>query len=185
MIDDVVKQTEARMKKSVDALSMDMSGMRTGRASPALVEHITVDYYGTLTPLNQLSAISVQEGKTIVIQPWDKGVMPNLEKAILKSNLGFTPRVDGAVLRLAMPPLTEDRRKEMAKMVHKRVEEGKIAVRNNRRDGIEALRALEKNKEISQDDLKRGEGRVQKLTDQYVEQTDKLGAAKEAELLEV
>lgn len=185
MIEDVVKQTEAKMKKSVDALSTDLAALRTGRASPALVEHIQVDYYGTMTPLKQLSAISVQEGKTIVIQPWDKGAMLGVEKAILKSNLGLTPRVDGAVLRLTMPPLTEERRKDMVKTVHKRVEEGKIAVRNNRREGIESLRALEKDKEISQDDQKRAEARVQKLTDQYVEQSDKMGSVKEAELLEV
>ncbi|MSQ26476.1 MAG: ribosome recycling factor [Dehalococcoidia bacterium] len=185
MTEEVIKQTEAKMKKSVDALSADLAALRTGRASPALVEHIQVDYYGTMTPLKQLSAISVQEGKTIVIQPWDKGAMQGVEKAILKSNLGMTPRVDGAVLRLSLPPLTEERRKEMVKTVHKRVEEGKIAVRNNRRDGIESLRALEKDKKISQDDQKRAEARVQKLTDQYVEQSDKMGSAKEAELLEV
>lgn len=185
MIEPVIKQSEDKMKKSVEILGKDLAAIRTGRASPSLVEHLVVDYYGTSTPLNQLATISVPEARMITIQPWDRQAMGAIEKAILKSDLGLNPNNDGALIRLPIPPLTEERRRDLVKVVRKRIEEGKIAVRNVRRDGIEALRSLEKDKKISQDDLRRATERLQKITDGYVVETDKLGAKKEAELMEV
>ena len=185
MIEDVVKETEERMKKSVEALQTDLINIRTGRASPALVERLQVDYYGTLVPLNQLSTISVPEPRLMVIRPYDPSSLPEIEKAILKSELGLTPGNDGKVIRLSVPRLTEERRRELVKMVQKRVEEGRIAVRNCRRDGLHDLRELEKEKLISEDDHFRGKDRMQELTDNYVEKMDEIGAAKEEQIMEV
>jgi ribosome recycling factor len=185
MIEDVVKETEERMKKSVEALQTDLINIRTGRASPALVERLQVDYYGTLVPLNQLSTISVPEPRLMVIRPYDPSSLPEIEKAILKSELGLTPGNDGKVIRLSVPRLTEERRRELVKMVQKRVEEGRIAVRNCRRDGLHDMRELEKEKLISEDDHYRGKDRMQELTDNYVEKMDEIGAAKEEQIMEV
>ncbi len=185
MIEDVVKETEERMKKSVEALQTDLINIRTGRASPALVERLQVDYYGTLVPLNQLSTISVPEPRLMVIRPYDPSSLPEIEKAILKSELGLTPGNDGKVIRLSVPRLTEERRRELVKMVQKRVEEGRIAVRNCRRDGLHDMRELEKEKLISEDDHFRGKDRMQELTDNYVEKMDEIGAAKEEQIMEV
>lgn len=185
MIEDVVKETEERMKKSVEALQADLINIRTGRASPALVERLQVDYYGTLVPLNQLSTISVPEPRLMVIRPYDPSSLPEIEKAILKSELGLTPGNDGKVIRLSVPRLTEERRRELVKMVQKRVEEGRIAVRNCRRDGLHDMRELEKEKLISEDDHFRGKDRMQELTDNYVEKMDEIGAAKEEQIMEV
>ncbi|MGB3903906.1 MAG: ribosome recycling factor [Anaerolineae bacterium] len=185
MIEDVVKETEERMKKSVEALQTDLINIRTGRASPALVERLQVDYYGTLVPVNQLSTISVPEPRLMVIRPYDPSSLPEIEKAILKSELGLTPGNDGKVIRLSVPRLTEERRRELVKMVQKRVEEGRIAVRNCRRDGLHDMRELEKEKLISEDDHYRGKDRMQELTDNYVEKMDEIGAAKEEQIMEV
>lgn len=185
MIEDVVKETEERMKKSVEALQTGLINIRTGRASPALVERLQVDYYGTLVPLNQLSTISVPEPRLMVIRPYDPSSLPEIEKAILKSELGLTPGNDGKVIRLSVPRLTEERRRELVKMVQKRVEEGRIAVRNCRRDGLHDMRELEKEKLISEDDHFRGKDRMQELTDNYVEKMDEIGAAKEEQIMEV
>lgn len=185
MIEDVVKETEERMKKSVEALQTDLINIRTGRASPALVERLQVDYYGTLVPLNQLSTISVPEPRLMVIRPYDPSSLPEIEKAILKSELGLTPGNDGKVIRLSVPRLTEERRRELVKMVQTRVEEGRIAVRNCRRDGLHDMRELEKEKLISEDDHYRGKDRMQELTDNYVEKMDEIGAAKEEQIMEV
>jgi len=185
MIEDVVKETEERMKKSVEALQTGLINIRTGRASPALVERLEVDYYGTLVPLNQLSTISVPEPRLMVIRPYDPSSLPEIEKAILKSELGLTPGNDGKVIRLSVPRLTEERRRELVKMVQKRVEEGRIAVRNCRRDGLHDMRELEKEKLISEDDHYRGKDRMQELTDNYVEKMDEIGAAKEEQIMEV
>ena len=185
MIDETLKDAVSRMLKSVDALARDLQAIRTGRASTSLVEHVTVDYHGTPMPLNQLATIAVPEARLITIQPWDKGVVTAIEKAIQRSDLGLNPANDGVVIRLPIPPLTQERRKEMAKMVRKRVEEAKIAIRNVRRDGVEAVRGLEKDKQISQDDQRRAQDRIQTLTDQYITRVDKLGEQKEAELMEV
>nr|TKJ31847.1 MAG: ribosome recycling factor [Chloroflexi bacterium B3_Chlor] len=185
MIEDVMKETEGRMKKSVEALQNDLINIRTGRASPALVERLQVDYYGTLVPLNQLSTISVPEPRLMVIRPYDPSSLPDIEKAILKSELGLTPGNDGKVIRLSVPRLTEERRRELVKMVQKRVEEGRIAVRNCRRDSLQDMRELEKEKLISEDDHYRGKDRMQELTDNYTEKMDEIGAAKEEQIMEV
>jgi ribosome recycling factor len=185
MIEDVLKETADRMKKSVEALDNDLVNIRTGRASPALVERLQVEYYGTNVPLNQLSTISVPEPRLLVIRPFDPSSLPQIEKAILKSELGLTPANDGKVIRLSIPRLTEERRLELVKMVQKRVEEARVAVRNCRRDGLQDLRDLEKEKLVSEDDYYRGKDRMQELTDQYVEETDELGATKEKQIMEV
>lgn len=185
MIEDVLKETEERMKKSVEALSNDLVNIRTGRASPALVERLQVDYYGTQVPLNQLSTISVPEPRLLVIRPYDPSSLPEIEKAILKSELGLTPANDGKVIRLSIPRLTEERRLELVRMVQTRVEEGRITVRNCRRDGLQDMKELEKEKLISEDDFFRGKDRMQELTDKYVEEMDEVGAVKERQIMEV
>ncbi len=185
MIEETLRQSEAKMKKSLEVLEKDLASIRTGRARSSLVEHLLVDYYGTPMPLNQLATISVPEARLITIQPWDKQATSQIEKAILKSDLGLNPASDGAVIRLPIPPLNEERRRELVKVVGRRVEDGKIAIRNVRREGIEALRDAEKSKQISQDEQRRAQERLQKLTDSSVEQADRLGAKKEAELMEV
>ncbi|HID86131.1 MAG TPA: ribosome recycling factor [Anaerolineae bacterium] len=186
MIDDVLKEAEARMEKAVEALRHDLATIRTGRASPALVEWLKVEYYGTLTPLHQLAAISVPEPRLLVIRPWDPNVLPFIEKAILKSDLGLTPANDGKIIRLAIPPLTEERRRELVRLTHKRVEEARIAIRNCRRDALEDLRDLEKEKLISEDDFYRARDKqLQDLTDRYIEKVNEIGEAKEKEIMEV
>jgi ribosome recycling factor len=185
MIEDALKETEDRMKKSVEALSNDLVNIRTGRASPALVERLQVEYYGTNVPLNQLSTISVPEPRLLVIRPFDPSSLPSIEKAILKSDLGLTPSNDGKVIRLSIPRLTEERRLELVKMVQKRVEEARVAVRNCRRDGLQDMRDLEKEKLVSEDDYFRGKDKMQEMTDKYVEEIDGVGAAKEQQIMEV
>jgi len=185
MIDEVELQADDKMVKAIEALKKELAAVRTGRANPGLVEHVQVEYYGTITPLNQISGISVPEARLIVINPWDKQALSAIEKALLKSNLGLTPSNDGKVIRLAIPQLTEERRKELVKMVGKRVEEGRVEVRNVRRDAIEEMRSLEKNKQISEDDLKRGQDQIQKLTDGYIAEIADIAKSKEAELMQV
>jgi ribosome recycling factor len=185
MIEQILKDDEGRMKKSVEALFRDLAAVRTARATPALVEHIRVDYHGVLTPVNQLASISIPEAKIIMIQPWDRTISRNIEKALLKSDMGLNPTSDGNVIRIIIPPLTEERRKELIKVVHKRVEESRITLRNIRRDGIEQFRQAEKNKEISQDQYTRLLERMQKLTDSYIESVNKIGLDKEKEVMEV
>lgn len=185
MSQDVLRKAEDKMKKSVEAFERDLAGMRTGRASAGLVDGIMVDYYGTMTPMKQLGTINTPEARLITIQVWDKGAVSAVEKAIQKANIGLTPNIDGMTIRLAVPPLTEERRKEIVKMVHRRLEEAKIAVRNVRRDAIEELRALEKDKRISQDDQKRAEAQLQKHTDTATDKAQKASDAKEAEVLRV
>jgi len=182
---DVFSDVEHRMKMAVEALHRDLAAVRTGRASPSLVEGLKIDYYNTPTPLNQVANIHATDSRTLTIQPWDRKVLGDIEKAILKSDLGLNPTNDGQVIRLSIPPLTEERRRDMVKMVHKKVEDSKIAVRNCRRDGHDLLRAQEKRKEISEDELKRGTDRLQKLTDRYIDEMDKVGHAKETEVMEV
>ena len=185
MIDEVELQADEKMDKALEALKKELAAVRTGRANPGLVEHVQVEYYGTITPLNQISGISVPEARLIVINPWDKQALSTIEKALLKANLGLTPSNDGKVIRLAIPQLTEERRKELVKMVGKRVEEGRIEVRSVRRDAIEEMRSLQKNKQISGDDLKRGQDQIQKLTDGYIAQIADIAKNKEAELMQV
>jgi ribosome recycling factor len=185
MIKDVMQDAEVRMGKAIDALQRDLGSIRTGRASPTLVERLTVDYYGSSTPLNQLAGISVPEPRLLVIQPWDRGSMPAIEKAILKSELGLNPSNDGQVIRIAIPALTEERRKQLVKLVHGHVEEGKVALRNIRRDAMANVKELLSEKLIGEDDERRAEQQVDDLTKRFVSEADKVGKSKEQEVLEV
>lgn len=185
MIQDVLADAETRMGKAVEALRRDFGTIRTGRASPSLVERLPVEAYGTTSPLNQLAGISVPESRLLVIQPWDRGTMGAIEKAIRKSELGLNPTNDGQVIRLPIPPLTEERRKQLVKLVHNHVEEGKVAVRNIRRDAMAQIRDLLNEKMISEDDERRAEHQVDDLAKRYVEEIEKTGKGKEHEVLEV
>ena len=185
MYDDVVSKATKSMDKSIDALKKDFSKVRTGRASVSLLDDIRVDYYGTPTPLNQVGTLTVPEPRLITIQPWEKNLIGDIEKAILKSDLGLNPTSDGQLVRIAIPPLTEERRKEMVKLVKKMCEETKIAIRNARRDANDSLKKLEKEKEISEDELKRGEKEIQDLTDKFVKKADEVVAVKEKEIMEI
>jgi ribosome recycling factor len=185
MIEETLKDAEHRMQSAITALDRELDSVRTGRARPALVETLKVEYYGAPTPLNQMATINAPEPRLITIQPWDKTQLGAIEKAIQKSDLGLTPTNDGNIIRLAIPALTEDRRKELVKVVHKKVEDGRVAVRNVRRDSLEHLRKAQHDKEISDDDERRAQERLQKITDRFVAEVDKHGDAKEQELLEV
>ncbi len=181
----VLQNADSRMRKAVEVLKHELATIRTGRAHPGLVEHIMVEYYGNPVPLNQVAGISTPEARLLVIQPWDKQVLPNIEKAILKSDLGLNPLNDGNIIRLPIPQLTEERRNQLVKMVRKRVEDGKVAVRNVRRDALEGLRKLKDDKEITEDEQKRAMGRMQQITDKFIEEMDRVAKGKEAELLEI
>jgi len=181
--EDVLAQTETRMKKAIEALKKDASSVRTGRAAPSLVESLEADAYGTPTPLIQLAAISAPEPRQIVIQPWDKGLLKAIEKAIIASDLGLTPSNDGALIRLQIPTLTEERRKDLVKQLHKKVEEGRVEVRGLRRHAHDEIRAKEKG--VPADDTKRAETALQKITDRYILQCDEIGSVKEKEILSV
>jgi len=185
MIDEVLGELREQMQKSVDALQDDLRSIRTGRASPALVEKLPVEYYGTATPLNQMASIAAPEPRLLVIRPWDPSSLGDIERAILKSDIGLTPMNDGALIRLSIPRLTEERRRELVKVVSRRVEEGRIAVRNLRRDALQDLKEFEKEKMISEDDFYRGKDKVQELTDEFVEKIDEIGQHKEAEVMEI
>jgi len=185
MVDDLFHDTEHKMERSLAALRKDLSRIRTGRASLALLEGITVDYYGTPTPLNQVATLAVPESRLITIQPWDKAQLGLIEKSIQRSDLGLTPVNDGKIVRLAIPPLTAERRKDLVKQVKKIGEEAKVALRNVRREGNDALRDREKAKQISEDDWRRSQEQMQKLTDRYITQVDDILSAKEREILEV
>jgi ribosome recycling factor len=185
MIKDIIADAESRMEKAIDALRRDLSTIRTGRASPALVERMPVEYYGSTTPLNQLAGISVPEPRLLVIQPWDRGSMAAIEKAIRKSELGLNPTNDGQVIRIGIPPLTEERRKQLVKIVHSHVEEGKVAVRNIRRDAMSHVKEMMNEKMIGEDDERRAEHQVEELTKRFVDEADRVGKAKEQEVLEV
>jgi ribosome recycling factor len=185
MLNDVYKEAEARMKGAIQALEEDLSGIRTGRASPALVERLQVEYYGVSTPLVQLATISVPEPRMLLIRPFDSSSLKAIERAILASDLGLTPNNDGKTIRLILPPLTEERRRELVKVVHNRVEEARVAARNVRRDSIRDLRELEQEKLISEDELQKGEAELQKITDRYIEEINKIGERKEKEIMEI
>ncbi len=185
MIDSTLRNIEGKMQTSIEALKRELSGIRTGRATPALVDHIKVDYAGVPTSLNQIAGISAPEARLIVIQPWDRGIIRNIEKAILQSDLGLNPTSDGNVIRLNIPPLTEERRQELGRVVRKKVEERRIVIRNLRREAMDGLKGLEKNKEISQDEHKRSLNQLQKITDGFITNAEQIGQDKEAELLEV
>jgi len=185
MVDEIFEDLKDRMGKSIESLKREYSRLRTGRASISLLDGIRVSYYDTPTPLNQMASLAVPEPRLIVIQPWDKTAIEDIEKAILKSELGLTPMNDGKVIRISIPPLTEERRKELVKVARKMSEENKVAIRNIRRDANEMLKDLKKEKEITEDDLFRSQEEVQKATDQFISQVDELCAAKEKEILEI
>ncbi|KAA1295230.1 MAG: ribosome recycling factor [SAR202 cluster bacterium] len=184
-VEEVLQNTSERMQKSVDSLERDLGSVRTGRASATLVENLMVDYYGTHTPLNQLSSITIPEARTIMIQPWDKEALVEIERSILTSDTGLTPNNDGAMIRINIPELTEERRKEMVKMVGSIVEQGHVSARNIRRDSLEMFRSMEKEKEISQDDSRRAQENLQKVTDTFTSKMDVMKSDKEKELMEV
>jgi ribosome recycling factor len=185
MVQEQISEAKSRMHKAVEALKSELASVRGGRASTGLVDHLKVDYYGTPTPLNQIATIAAPDAKLIVITPYDRGGMSAIEKAILKSDLGLTPSNDGTVIRLNIPPLTEDRRKELAKHVRKRVEDARVAVRNIRRDIHDHVRKMEHEHQISQDDLHRSETDLQKATDDQIKEIERIGEEKEKEILAV
>ncbi len=184
MLEAIYQETRENMGKSTDALKKEFKRVRTGRASLSILDPIRVDYYGTLTPLNQMASLSIPESRLITIQPWDSSVIKDVEKAILKSNLGLTPSNDGKLIRISIPPLTEERRKQLVKEVHKKGEEHKVAVRNIRRDSNDLLKSMQKDGEISEDDDYRAQEQVQKITDEYVKLIDNICKEKENEILE-
>ena len=185
MIDDILLDAEDRMDKTIEALKRELSGIRTGRAAPGLIEHLGVEYYGTPTPLNQLAGISAPEPRLLVVQPWDRGSLGIIEKSIRGSDLGLNPTNDGQLIRIVIPPLTEERRKSLVRVVRAKVEEDKVALRNIRRDAVAQIKDLLKEKEIGEDDERRGEQQIQELTDRFVSEADKIGKHKEDEVLEV
>ena len=185
MIDDVMKDADGRMKKAVEVLSRELATIRTGRASPALIDRMTIEYYGTPMPLNQLASISAPEPRLLVVQPWDKGSLPVIEKALQKSEMGFNPSNDGQVIRIPIPALTEERRRDMVKMVKHKVEDGRVAMRNIRRDALHSLKEMESEKMISEDDHKRASDKLDEIVHKYTREAERMGDTKEAEVLEV
>ena len=181
----VIKDAEDRMSKAIQTLKRELSTLRAGRANPALLDRVHVDYYGTPTPVNQMANVAVPEARLITIQPWDRSQLGPIEKAILKSDLGLTPTNDGNVIRLSIPPLTEERRAELVKVIKKEGEESKVAIRNVRRDANDSFKKLQKEGLITEDELKRNQDLVQKSTDSYIQQVDKLVVEKEKEIMEV
>jgi ribosome recycling factor len=180
---DLVKDMETRMNSALDTLGREFAAVRTGRASIGLLDTVRVDYYGTLTPVSQMASVSVPDPRTLVIQPWEAGQLQPIEKAIMKSDLGLTPVNDGKVIRLVMPTLTEERRKQLAKSVHKIAEEGRVAVRNVRREANDKLKAMARDKKVSEDEERRGHDQIQKTTDKFIAKVDELLKKKEGEIL--
>jgi ribosome recycling factor len=184
MIDELLLETEDHMQKAIEALEAKLRAIRTGRASPALIEQVMVDYYGTPTPLRQLAVIAAPEPQLLTVRPYDPGSIGEIERAILKSELGLTPSNDGRIVRLPIPRLTEERRKELAKMVRQRVEEGKVSLRNIRREALDDMRDFEKEKIVSEDEFFRGKDRLQELTDEYTKQMDEISNRRQEEIME-
>ena len=185
MIDEILKDAEQRMQKSIESMRTEMAKIRTGRASPALIDHLSVDYYGTATPINQVANVSVQDARTLAVQPWEKNMVPVVERAIMEANLGLNPVTAGDLIRIPLPALTEERRREMVKIAAAEGESCKVAIRNIRRDANNDFKALLKDKDISEDEDKRAHDEVQKLTDTYVDQVDHVVGEKEVEILKV
>lgn len=185
MLNEVRTEAEDRMSKGIDALKKELSTLRAGRATPSLLEKVSVEYYGAPTPINQMANVSAPEPRLLIIQPWDKTVLPDIEKAIMKSDLGLTPNNDGIVIRLSIPQLTEERRSELVKVVKKKGEEAKVAIRNIRRDANDQLKDFLKDGEISEDDNRKGQEDIQKITDRYIKDIDTLVDKKEQEIMEV
>ncbi len=185
MLDDIYLEAEEKMDKALSSYGRELAGLRAGRATPSLLDRIEVNYYGTVTPLNQLAGVTAPEPRLLVIQPWDKQSVGDIEKAILKSDLGLTPNSDGSVIRLAIPQLTEERRKELVKFVRKKAEECKVIIRNIRRDANESIKKLEKASDISEDERRRAQDDVQEITDKKIEEVDTITQQKEKEMMEV
>ena len=185
MVKEIIANNEERLEKSIAALKREFGSLRAGRATPSLLDKVMVDYYGTPTPVNQVAKVSVPGPRMILITPWEKSLMHDIEKAIMKSDLGLSPNSDGTAIRLSIPQLTQERRQELVKTVGKKAEEAKVAIRNIRRDGNDAIKKLEKAKEITEDDSKKGQESVQKLVDKYIKTVDTLREAKEKEIMEV
>jgi len=185
LLKELLRDTEARMKKAIEATRHDLQAIRTGRANPSLLERVEVEHYGSKMPLPQLATVTAPEARMLVVSPWDKTALPAIERAILKASIGLNPSSDGTIIRLLIPQLTEETRRNLIKQVHKRIEEGKVAIRNIRRDAIEDLRGLKKGGDIGEDEEKRTEGDVQKITDRLVHELDAVQKTKEEELLEV
>ena len=181
----VLSDTSTKMDRAIDAFKRDLTQLRTGRATTAMVENVEVDYYGNMTPLKQIASISIPDARAIMIQPWDVGSLREIEKSLMSSEMGFNPSNDGATITVAIPQLTQERRLEMVKLLKRKVEDGKVSVRNVRRDSLESLRKLERDKSISQDDGRRAQEQLQKTTDGFTKQIDETGSAKEAEILQV
>ncbi len=184
-VNDTLQDAEHKMKQAIEAMVQDFSSYRTGRATPAILDRVHVDYYGTETPITQIANVSIPEPRQLLIQPYEKNMVGVIERAIIKSDLGINPNNDGSGIRLIFPAMTEDRRRDMVKQVHARTEQGRVAIRNVRRDANEQIKGLEKKKEITEDEVKGGEAKVQKLTDTYVAKADELGKKKEEELMQV
>ena len=183
--EDVLKSVDTKMDRAIDAMNRELGTLRTGRATPSLVENISVDYYGTPTPLNQIASISAPDARAIMVQPWDKQSLREIEKSLIKSEMGFNPSNDGNMITVPIPPLNQERRQELVRLLKKKLEDGKISVRNVRRDGLETLRKLEKDKAISQDENRRAQDQLQKTTDGHTKKIDQVGTAKEAEIMQV
>ncbi|HIO97877.1 MAG TPA: ribosome recycling factor [Leucothrix sp.] len=185
MIDDIIKDAESRMQKSIESLRGELAKVRTGRAHPSLLEHIVVDYYGSDTPLNQVANIGVEDARTLTVTPWEKPMVQAVEKAIMKSDLGLNPNTAGSVIRIPMPQLTEERRRDLVKVVKHEGENAKVAIRNIRRDANSDFKMFEKEKEISEDEERKGQEDIQKITDKYVKDIDDTVAVKETDLMKV
>lgn len=185
MVKETIRQAEEKMKKSIEAFRRELAGVKAGRATPALLDKVHVEAYGTSMPVSQVANISAPDSKTLVIDPWDKSTIKAIEKAILTSDLGLNPNNDGKIIRLVLPPLTEERRRELVKLIHKRAEEERVVIRNLRREANDEIKKAEKNKEISEDEAKRAQDEIQKLTDKSVKEVDQILAAKEKEIMEV
>ena len=184
-MEQLFKTTEEKMNKTIEALERDYKAVRAGRATAAVLERISVDYYGVPTPIHQMAAISVPEARTLIIQPWDSSTLKEIEKAILTSEIGINPQNDGKIIRLNFPPLTEERRKEIVKDVRKKAEDSKIAIRNQRRSALDDLKSLKKNNKITEDDEQNGEKKIQNLTDKFCKEIDNIAAAKEKDIMEI
>ncbi|MGD0152204.1 MAG: ribosome recycling factor [Thermacetogeniaceae bacterium] len=185
MAKETLQQLEDKMKKTVDLMAKDLTTLRAGRATPALLDKIFIDYYGTPTPLHQVATISVPEPRLLVIQPWERNLVPQIEKAIQKSDLGVTPNSDGYLIRISIPSLTQDKRKDLVKVIQKKAEEVRVVVRNLRRDGNDQIKAIEKKGDLSEDEAKRTLEEIQKKTDKYIKQVDQIAEAKQKEIMEL
>ncbi len=181
----VLSEVERKMARSIDALQRDLASLRTGRATPSLIENVTVDYYGSPTPLKQIASISAPDARAIMVQPWDKQALREIERSLMRSELGFNPSNDGNIITVPIPPLNQERRQELVRLLKRKIEEGKVSVRNVRRDGLETLRKMERDKAISQDQNRRSQEQLQKTTDAHIKDIDQVATAKEAEIMQV